>query len=555
MIGIVTLGALNSAVVIIGGVRAISPTSVSLWGWHPPLVVVVTAAVVAPVLLLWRRRSPVLVTALTALAFVLSSTLLPVGFALLTVAVQRRDWVLWACTAGVAAAFWMTDGTADPAVVNVGLSVVLAAFWALWGSYVGARRALLQSLRDRARRAEEEQLVRAEQARQTERARIAREMHDIVAHKVSLIALQAGGLEVNAQLAPERVAGAAAQIRTTAREALEDLRGVLGVLRAGDAVEGGAELLPQPGLEDLGALVDRSRAAGLLVELRWDPAFAARRAGEHGDEDRTSSRPGSAGSLPAASRAAGGADSTPGATASEATAAVGATASGAAGAAGAAIDSTAGSATDAAAPGSAAHLAVASTPSAEAEAADDVATGSAARPVAVPPATSATDAVASSSEGGSAEQGLPRSEDPWSTVPTATGRTAYRLVQEALTNVTKHARGASTTVLLEQRNSDPGPGPVVPGPVLIVSVVNRRPVAAGTLLPGSGAGLIGLRERVELVGGRLTAGPTAEGGWSVRAALPTSSTGSGPSMGEVTGAGRSAETDAGAPTAGRGWRS
>ncbi|WP_205850174.1 sensor histidine kinase [Nakamurella flava] len=383
MVGVVGLSLLNTALAVLVSLRQ-SPSGV--FGLQAPVPVAVAVAVIAPFLLLWRRRAAVPVLVLTVAAFLVSGVMvLPVGFALLTVAIQRRDLILVFCTAGVAVAFWTSPGSstwwADGA-----LSVVFAAFWALWGSYVGARRDLLQSLRDRARRAEEEQLVRADQARQTERARIAREMHDVVAHKVSLIALQAGGLEVNAQLAPDRVAGTAAQIRTTAREALEDLRSVLGVLRAGETDDGaGAELLPQPGLDDVPTLVDRSRAAGLAVTLVR-------------------------------------------------------------------------------------------------ESDDDV--------------------------------------GPVFAVAPAAGRTAYRIVQEALTNVTKHARGATTTVSIGHRASAPATEAAIDGPVVTVSVVNRRPVASGTLLPGSGAGLIGLRERVELVGGVLDTGPTGDGGWAVRAVLP-----------------------------------
>lgn len=393
MTGMVVLSALNAAAGVLASTNLASQAK--LLGWPPPVWLAVASAVVAPFLLLWRRRAPLLILALTALAYLLSGiVVLPVGFALLTVAVRRRDLVLLACTAGVALTFWLSSESPDRWYVTLGLSVVFAAFWALWGSYVGARRDLLQSLRDRARRAEEEQLARADQARQTERARIAREMHDVVAHKVSLIALQAGGLEVNAQLAPDRVAGTAAQIRTTAREALEDLRSVLGVLRAGETDDGaGAELLPQPGLDDVPTLVDRSRAAGLAVTLVRES-----------DDEPT-------------------------------------------------------------------------------------------------------------------PQGSDPGPPPFPVAPAA-GRTAYRIVQEALTNVTKHARGATTTVLIGHRSSAPAAAVAIDGPVITVSVVNRRPVASGTLLPGSGAGLIGLRERVELVGGVLDTGPTGEGGWAVRAVLP-----------------------------------
>jgi signal transduction histidine kinase len=91
----------------------------------------------------------------------------------------------------------------------------------------------------------------------------------------------------------------------------------------------------------------------------------------------------------------------------------------------------------------------------------------------------------------------------------STGRTVYRVVQEALTNVHKHARGAATKVVI-----------IGTGSMVRVSVTNERPVSAGSLLPGSGAGLIGLRERIALQGGSLTARPTVSGGWQVDAQLP-----------------------------------
>jgi signal transduction histidine kinase len=97
-------------------------------------------------------------------------------------------------------------------------------------------------------------------------------------------------------------------------------------------------------------------------------------------------------------------------------------------------------------------------------------------------------------------------------VPLSVGRTVYRIVQESLTNVHKHARGASTEVLV---NAAAGTG-------VMVRVTNLRPVAAESLLPGAGAGLVGLRERVVLSGGRLAVGPTADGGWQVEAWLPWS---------------------------------
>lgn len=95
-------------------------------------------------------------------------------------------------------------------------------------------------------------------------------------------------------------------------------------------------------------------------------------------------------------------------------------------------------------------------------------------------------------------------------VPVSIGRTVYRIVQESLTNVHKHARDAATDVLVH--------GAVGEG--VTVRVTNIRPVAAGFLLPGAGAGLVGLRERVDLSEGTLTVGSTPDGGWRVEAWLP-----------------------------------
>ncbi len=125
------------------------------------------------------------------------------------------------------------------------------------GLWAGARRQMHAALRARAR----------DQARVQERTRIAREMHDVVAHRVSLIVLQAGALEVNAEDA--EVAAGAAQIRATGREALAQLREVLGVLRPPGS---DTRLAPPCGLDGLDPLLDRSRSAGLPVRRRDEGA-------------------------------------------------------------------------------------------------------------------------------------------------------------------------------------------------------------------------------------------------------------------------------------------
>ncbi|MEV4545117.1 sensor histidine kinase [Micromonospora echinaurantiaca] len=144
--------------------------------------------------------------------------------------------------------------------------LVLVAVLA-WGMFVRARRQLVVSLRERAERAEAEQQLRVAQARQLERTRIAREMHDVLAHRISLLSLHAGALEFRPDAPPAEVARAAGVIRGSAHAALQDLREVIGVLRA-ETGAGQEPERPQPTLADLPALVEESRVAGVRVSVR-----------------------------------------------------------------------------------------------------------------------------------------------------------------------------------------------------------------------------------------------------------------------------------------------
>lgn len=135
--------------------------------------------------------------------------------------------------------------------------IVLPLVVGLWAR---ARGEVLEAARERAERLEREQVMRAEQARTQERARIAREMHDVVAHRVSLIVLHAGALEV--RTSDEESAKAAALIGGIGREALTNLRDVLGVLRSPQPE---SDYRPPPTLEDLDRLLDQSRALGIAV--------------------------------------------------------------------------------------------------------------------------------------------------------------------------------------------------------------------------------------------------------------------------------------------------
>jgi signal transduction histidine kinase len=143
--------------------------------------------------------------------------------------------------------------------------VFLSAAWIL-GDNLRTRRAYLRELEQKAERLEREGEENERRAAADEQARIARELHDVIAHNVSVMVVQAaGGREVFAT-SPDRAREALASIEATGREALTELRRLLGVARAQE--DGSASLAPQPGLERLETLVEQVRAAGLLVELK-----------------------------------------------------------------------------------------------------------------------------------------------------------------------------------------------------------------------------------------------------------------------------------------------
>jgi signal transduction histidine kinase len=131
-----------------------------------------------------------------------------------------------------------------------------------WGAYGRTRDALVDEWRARARSAERDQVRKVEEARSAERVRIAREMHDTLAHRLTLLATTAGALEYRTDLSAEQVSAAAGVVRVSAGEALDELRAVIGVLR-----DGPDELRPTPGLADLPTLVEQERAAGATVRL------------------------------------------------------------------------------------------------------------------------------------------------------------------------------------------------------------------------------------------------------------------------------------------------
>ncbi|OAH14128.1 sensor histidine kinase LiaS [Streptomyces jeddahensis] len=285
--------------------------------------------------------------------------------------------------------------------VAITMSLGMTAPPVLLGLYVGARRRLMESLRERADSLERElQLLaeraeeRAEWARSEERRRIAREMHDVVAHRVSLMVVHAAALQAVARKDPEKAVKNAALVGDMGRQALTELREMLGVLRAGESAVPVAEPVPLagvgaaaaaaasraaqdegaegPSLAELDELVGQSREAGMVVEL-W-------------------------------------------------------------------------------------------------------------------------------------VEGKSRVYAP------EVEQTAYRVVQEALTNVHKHAAGAKARVRLAHRASE-----------IAMQVENEPPPAASASdarLPSGGNGLVGMKERVAALGGVFVSGPTDAGGFRVSAVIP-----------------------------------
>ncbi|MFF9350130.1 sensor histidine kinase [Streptomyces sp. NPDC014734] len=149
-------------------------------------------------------------------------------------------------------------------VESVVIGVLLCLLVVGWGMFVRSRRQLVVTLHERARRAESEAALRAEQAQRLAREAIAREMHDVLAHRLTLLSVHAGALEFRPDAPTAEVARAAGVIRDSAHEALQDLREIIGVLRSPGESDGDR---PQPTLATLDSLISESREAGMKVTL------------------------------------------------------------------------------------------------------------------------------------------------------------------------------------------------------------------------------------------------------------------------------------------------
>ena len=212
----------------------------------------------------WRRRWPLaLGLASVAMQAFSSSAGVAALIILFTVAAYRR-WQLAALIAALQFAMLpvfrsvQPDDNSLPRWAFFTLVVLAMAAVVAWGMFVRGRR---ESRQERVRHAEAEQHLLLDQARHAERTRIAREMHDVLAHRISLLSLHAGALEFRPDAPPDEVARAAGVIRASAHQALEDLRMVIGILR--DGADGDAPQPPQPTLAALPELLEDSRAAGM----------------------------------------------------------------------------------------------------------------------------------------------------------------------------------------------------------------------------------------------------------------------------------------------------
>ncbi|MER5547687.1 histidine kinase [Streptomyces sp. NPDC002589] len=218
-----------------------------------------------------RRRWPVgIAVAMVAVGFV-SSTAGGAGLvALFTLAVHRPfryvAWIGGVNLALVPLYYWLRPDNGLPYAGSVVFAVLLAVSVIGWGMFVRSKRLLMLSLRERARRAESEARLRAEQAQRLAREAIAREMHDVLAHRLTLLSVHAGALEFRPDAPREEIARAAGVIRESAHEALQDLREIIGVLRAGESEDAAGERR-QPTLAALDALVAECREAGMKVTL------------------------------------------------------------------------------------------------------------------------------------------------------------------------------------------------------------------------------------------------------------------------------------------------
>lgn len=225
---------------------------------------------------LWRLRYPRsvfgLIFGVAALQLALGVELLVADVMLLLALYNVASSARWkvAVPAGLAVVVWLLIA-GMPLISKGYLSIgelgvlLLAVVWVCtWGVLVGTRRKYMEALRTRAAQLEREREAQARAAAAKERARIAREIHDVVSHNVGAVGIMADGAAAKARTDPDRAREAMLRVRDTSRKALGEMRTMLGVLRSEDTESDGA---PRPGLDQVEALIGEFRALGLPVEF------------------------------------------------------------------------------------------------------------------------------------------------------------------------------------------------------------------------------------------------------------------------------------------------
>ncbi|MEO6604472.1 MAG: histidine kinase [Aeromicrobium sp.] len=221
------------------------------------------------VLVVWRRRFPLQVALITGALSAISGFAAGAATLALVSLATRRRWreIIPAGLVNLAGALaldWMNPTSQDEQVITWPIIFAAIAVTIALGMYVGSRRELLATLRERANTSEVVQAARVEQARAAERAQIAREMHDVLAHRISLVTMHAGALTYRRDLNSDQMRATAEVIQENSHQAMVELREVLGLLREGPGDS--APELPQPSATDLPALLDEARQAGMRVE-------------------------------------------------------------------------------------------------------------------------------------------------------------------------------------------------------------------------------------------------------------------------------------------------
>ncbi|GAA3204004.1 sensor histidine kinase [Actinocorallia longicatena] len=231
--------------------------------------------------LIWRQRFPLAVLAwvvageavLMALDYGASGEIFAYLIAVYTVAAHRplaRSALGGAAALAALEIMMLLDDRQRGVLDMISNTILFCGVWWL-GRSLRLRRSYLAELEDRAARLEKARFADARAARVEERSRIARELHDVVAHHVSVMTVQAGAARRIMAKDPESAREAIETIEQVGRTALSEMRRIVGVLRTDrDVEQPGAELAPQPGMEDLAGLIEQIRETGLAVQLDVD---------------------------------------------------------------------------------------------------------------------------------------------------------------------------------------------------------------------------------------------------------------------------------------------